>query len=192
MENFNTETLFPPSQEKIEFRNKTLNDYIMSLGIENGNKIIHFGCGSRDKSFLKFIKDEQILYTGVDVNKNTIDECISITNSSNINFKEMSIQTFIDEESDNITEYDWSIVESIFDKNMYSDLQYEFIDTIIRKLLTLSNIGIAIVMDGRHTIDDDVYNTDFMSAFISSMYNRYTISRLNENQFIFCIYKYYV
>jgi hypothetical protein len=191
MENFDPEMLFPPSQEKINTRNEILNRSILSLGIEENQSIIHFGCGSRNGSFAEYIQDIPVKYLGIDANGDVIQKLNESIKSDRVSFKEETMQSVMDRTSEEKTIYDWSIVDGLLDKNLYGDNQYDFIDTIIRKCLILSDAGLSIIMDSTYTKDDDDYNQDFLSAYIASMYNKFTIMRMNEHQYIFSIYKYY-
>jgi hypothetical protein len=192
MENFDPEMLFPPSQEKINTRNEILNRSILSLGIEENQSIVHFGCGSRNGSFAEYIKDVPVKYLGVDANGDVIQKLNDSIKSDRFSFKEETMQSVMDRTSEEKTTYDWSIVDGLLDKNLYGDNQYDFIDTIIRKCLVISNIGVIISMDSKYVKDDDQYNQDFLSAYIGSMYNKFTIIRVNEYQYLFGIYKYYI
>jgi hypothetical protein len=181
-----------PNPEKIKVRNGIIDATVFSFGIEKDQSIIHFGVGSRNKSFLNNMEKKLENYTGIDVDKNLIDECSITFSSHNYIFLQSTIQNFIDENKENRKTFDWCIIDGLLDKNLYEDNQYEYIDTIIRESLFISNIGVIVITDGNYTINDDYYNPDFLMAFISSMYNRFTVCRLNEHQYLMCIYKHYL
>lgn len=191
LENFDSESLIPPTQEKIEVRNQIINKTIINFGIYDKQKILHLGCGSRKKSLLNDIKEKDILYTGVDADRSIIDECMINTSNPNFKFHNNIIQSYLDENSDFL--YEWSILEGILDKDLYDKDQYVFLDTIIRKCLYISESGVIVYFDSKKTENEsNSYNIDFIYAYLMSTYNKVTISRLNKYDYVFCIYKYYI
>lgn len=190
--NLNPEILLKPSPEEILVRNHILDSTILSFGIEKNQKIIHFGFGSRNSSFLHHIKDKYMDYTGVDANDNVVSHYKNEPFFLNHTFVNSTIQNYIDQNKETRKIYDWCIIDGLIDKNQYEDHQYDYIDTLIRESLYISEIGVILVIDGNYTIDDDSYNPEFITAFVGSMYNRFTTCRLNEHQYLVCIYKHYL
>ncbi len=191
MENFDPEMLFEPNEEKIRLRNEIIDKSVLSLGIENNQKILHFGVGSRKKSFLRHITKFPLDYKGIDTDNLLVENCISDFNSEGVSFETSTMQSFIDKDFES-NFYDWIFIDGLLNKNLYENNQYDFIDTIIRKCIYNTKNGLIIFFDGKNTKNDNSYNIDFLCAFIHSIYNRYTITRLNEYQYLLCIYKYYL
>lgn len=192
MENFDPELLFKPSKEKVDKRNEILNESIFSFGIEKSHSLLHVGCGSRNMSFVEYCINKNEKYIGIDANPQVISECNSKFSNAGIKFNELTIQSVLDTAEETKKTYDWIVLDGILDKNLYEDSQYEFIDTIIRNSLLMSDVGLIIYMDRNPTKNDDIYNSDFMSVFIGTTYKRWNQIRLNEHQYLFCIYKYFV
>ena len=191
MENFDPEMLFEPNEEKIRLRNEIIDKSVLSFGVQDNEKILHFGCGSREKSFLGYIRKFALDYKGIDIDSVLIDSCISDFDSEKFSFEISTMQSFIDKDFES-NFYDWIFIDGLLNKNLYENNQYDFIDTIIRKCIYNTKNGLIIFFDGKNTKNDNSYNIDFLCAFIHSIYNRYTIIRLNEYQYLCCIYKYYV
>jgi hypothetical protein len=190
MKKIDRESFLPPSKDQIDTRNEIINKSIISFGVEINQNIIHFGCGSRNKSFVKFISNNKMNYLGIDSSESVIKDCKEKIN--NLDFDQITMQDFIDSIKNSNRRCDWSIIDGILDRNLYGDHQYDWLDTIVRECLYFSEIGVIIVIDGKKTMDDESYNPEFISAYIGSMYNRFIVSRLNEYQWIICIYKYYI
>jgi hypothetical protein len=191
MKTNNHENLSSDFDEKVKIKNEILNQTIFSLGIDEHHSIVHFGCGSRNKSFVKYAENKNIEYVGIDIDEKVIEFFTSNCSKNNFFFKEDTMQNFIDDNFETDVSYDWSIIDGLLDKNLYGDNQYEYIDTIIRNLLVVSNIGIIICFNSEQTSLDNYYNSDFITALISTIYNRFTILRINENEYMFCVYKNY-
>lgn len=191
MKTNNHENLSSDFDEKVKIKNEILNQTIFSLGIDEHHSIVHFGCGSRNKSFVKYAENKNIEYVGIDIDEKVIEFFTSNCSKNNFFFKEDTMQNFIDDNFETDVSYDWSIIDGLLDKNLYGDNQYEYIDTIIRNLLVVSNIGIIICFNSEQTSLDNYYNSDFITALISAIYNRFTILRINENEYMFCVYKNY-
>lgn len=189
--NLDPQILLKPSPEKVIARNNIIDSTILSFGIEKDQKIIHFGFGSRECSFLHHIRNKITSYTGVDANDSLVSTYQNNSNFSNYSFVNSTIQNYIDDNKEFRKMYDWSIIDGLIDKNLYEEYQYEYLDTIIRECLYISDVGVILVIDANYTINDDSYNPEFISAYVGSMYNRFSTCRLNEHQYLICIYKYY-
>jgi hypothetical protein len=190
MKKFDKEMFIPPNENTINARNEIINKTIISFGIENNENVVHFGCGSRNKSFSKFISSYQVNYLGIDISESIVESCKK--ENENLSFDHISMQDFIDNMKDSLKKCEWSIIDGILDENLYGDHQYDWLDTIIRESLHFSENGVIIVVDGKKTLNDETYNPEFISAYISSMYNRFIVSRVNEYHWVICIYKYYI
>lgn len=189
MKNIDKDDFFPPNEDTIDTRNELINKTVFSFGVEENQNIVHIGCGSRNRSLAKFISKCKMNYLGIDIDESEIINCRN--ENEKLTFESVSAQDFIDQMKITSKKCDWSIIDGVLDKNLYEDHQYDWLDTLIRECLYFSEIGVILILDGKKTINDESYNPEFISAYISSMYNRFMVSRLNEYQWVVCIYKYY-
>lgn len=186
--------------EIIKFRDQLFAREILSCGVGVMDKIVHFGSGYKNSllwDYLSSIKTQNlvenfgVIYTAVDADAHSINE-ISRTNAENatgidVRLINNTMQSFLDTNTD---EFDWSIVTGIFDKNLYGEEQFKFIDTMITNLLNISREGLIFTFDSSRESDES-YNINLVIDYLSSIYNRYRINRINEENYVICIYKYY-
>lgn len=189
MENFDPEMLFRPSKEKLEAREQILNETIVSLGISDGQSVLHFGCHSDEGTLSHLTNVKKIKYTGVDVNTDE-DKSVSTQNLDTTIIKN-DMQTFLELSIEENKNYDWVVISEMFNKDLYSDDQYSFVDSILRTCLLISNHGIIFTFNTEKTLSNEEYNIHFIIAYITSIYSRFNIIRLNEKSFVICIYKYF-
>jgi len=187
-------------EEILRFRDQLLAREILSSGVNISDKIVHFGAGYKNQliwDYLSAIKQQNlvqemgVIYTAVDADPEAIT-AISKKNSDeqtgiDLRLVNNTMQAFIDSNTD---EFDWSIVTGIFDKNLYGDEQFQFLDKIISSLLTSSKEGVIFTFDSS-VEQSESYAISHIINYVSSLYNRYRINRINEENYIICIYKYY-
>ncbi len=187
-------------KEILKFRDQLLAREILSSGVGISDKVVHFGAGYKNAllwEYLTAIKSQNLIekfdliYTAVDIDAEKINH-ISKLNAENspgidIRLVNNTMQSFIDTNTD---DFDWSIITGIFDENQYGEKQFEFLDRILSSLLNVSKEGVIFTFDSNGT-SDEKYNINLIINYVSSMYNRYRINRINEENYIICIYKYY-
>jgi len=187
-------------EEILRFRDQLLAREILSSGVNISDKIVHFGAGYKNQlvwDYLSAIKQQnlvqemEVIYTAVDVDAEAIAS-ISKKNAEeqtgiDLRLVNNTMQSFIDTNTD---EFDWSIVTGIFDKNLYGDEQFQFLDKILASLLNYSKEGVIFTFDSSKEKDEN-YGISQIINYVSSLYNRYRINRINEENYIICIYKYY-
>jgi hypothetical protein len=84
-----------------------------------------------------------------------------------------SMQEYIDNIGDE--RYNWTLITGVFDKPLYSERQYQFIDTVIRECLNFSDNVIFTIKE------------QTTSVFKYSMlYLFQHFKRLTEGKYIFC------
>lgn len=190
MENFDPEMMFPPSEDRIKLKNQIINDKILEFGISDDDSIIHFGCNFDSGIFTSHLLEKlnNIKYTGIDVTDIKPNGYV---------FENIDMQTKLDSIKSHSQEngfrevYDWVIITDIFNKNIYNSDQYTFVDAIIRESLHLSNRGIIIKFSTKHTEEDFAYNIGFFTSYLLSMYSRFDIVRVDETNYLICIYKWF-
>lgn len=187
-------------EEILRFRDQLLAREILSSGVNISDKIVHFGAGYKNQlvwDYLSAIKQQnlvqemEVIYTAVDVDAEAIAS-ISKKNAEeqigiDLRLVNNTMQSFIDTNTD---EFDWSIVTGIFDKNLYGDEQFQFLDKILASILNYSKEGVIFTFDSSKEKDEN-YGISQIINYVSSLYNRYRINRINEENYIICIYKYY-
>jgi len=187
-------------EEILRFRDQLLAREILSSGVNISDKIVHFGAGYKNQliwDYLSAIKQQnlvqemEVIYTAVDADPEAIT-AISKKNSDeqtgiDLRLVNNTMQAFIDSNTD---EFDWSIVTGIFDKNLYGDEQFQFLDKIISSLLNSSKEGVIFTFDSS-VEQSESYAISHIINYVSSLYNKYRINKINEENYIICIYKYY-
>jgi hypothetical protein len=187
-------------EEILRFRDQLLAREILSSGVNISDKIVHFGAGYKNQliwDYLSAIKQQnlvqemEVIYTAVDVDAEAIT-AISKKNAEeqtgiDLRLVNNTMQSFIDTNTD---EFDWSIITGIFDTNLYGEEQFQFLDKIISSLLNYSKEGLIFTFDSSKEKDEN-YGISQIINYVSSLYNRYRINRINEENYIICIYKYY-
>lgn len=203
VEQFDTQNSVKTEEELqniLKFRDQLLAREILSCGVGTSDKVVHFGSGYKNSliwEYLTAIKNQNLIsefglvYTAVDADAQKIND-ISKMNAENptgidLRLVNNNMQSFIDSNTD---EFDWSIITGIFNKNLYGESQFEFVDKIISSLLDVSTQGLIFTFNSSKELDEK-YNINQLMNYVSSVYNRYRINRINEEDYIICIYKYY-
>lgn len=167
---------------------------INSLIDSQDSAVIHFGCYNNNSVVLKKMATNHNItkYIGVDVNDEPtrgLKKSMSFFNQCT--FLQNDMQTIIEECIENEFFYDFTIIDGIFDKNVYGIEQPNFVDTSIRNCLAITNTSVIIIFDTKNTEYSDFYSIEFLIAYIQSMYSSFTISRTDKNTYILIINKYY-
>ena len=173
---------------------------IIYCGIGNHESVLHFGACDKDLHFIKTLDQLQldIEYTAVDSNEDINDllkdyEPLERTHPWFI--VNESMQEFID----NITEerYNWTVITGVFDKPLYSERQYQFIDTVIRTCLQFSdgviftiNENPVYLENGNPTEPYFQYSILYLFSQIVGIYPKSITKKIGEGQYIFCITTY--
>lgn len=167
--------------------NKTA-DEIIYCGIGQNERVVHFGACDKGLNFINKIDEFalDIEYTAVDISDDihtifTNNEPLEKTH--NWSYNQESIQEFID--NNDYNQYDWSIITGIFDKPLYSERQYQFIDTIIRECFKFSTNVVFSIKE----FPTPVYRYSMVYLFqhFTSLYNHVCVKKISENNYIFYI-----
>lgn len=173
---------------------KNIFSYLNNLIGDSDSAVVHFGCGNSNSSIIQNLTVNHNItkYIGIDVNYDTIDKTkTKLSEFKQYHLIQQDMQTIIEECIEKEIFYDWSIIDGIFDKNIYASEQPNFVDMSIRNCLAITNKGLIIVFDTKDTKDSIFYSIEFIIALIQSSYNSFTITRLNESIYIITINKYY-
>jgi hypothetical protein len=173
--------------ENEELNYKLLQE-IVYCGIGNSESVLHFGACTYGNDFLKILEelDLDISYTAVDVDEK-IKTIFTDFNPSQRNYPWVSVEETMQEFIDNIDyeKYHWTVITGIFDKPIYADKQYVFIDMVIQSCLKFTD-NLIFTLDVKNTKEFE-YNTGFLVLHLLSKYTKLTVKRLAEEKFIFCI-----
>jgi hypothetical protein len=187
-------------EEVLKFRDQLLSREILSNGVNTSHKVLHLGAGYIDSMIFRYIVDIKknglvdnltLSYTAVDTEPIKINQISQINSEENTHLDVRLIadtaQSFLDSNTD---EFDWTLITGLFNKNLYGDKQFEFLDKIIMESLKFSREGVIFTFDSSNENDEN-YSISNIINYVTSVYNRYRISRLNEENSVICIYKYY-
>lgn len=184
----------------LNFRDELLAREILGCGIGKTDRIVHFGSGFYDSlmfSYLSDLKSQNLIpgleieYTAVDIEDEKISKVKEINSNLdspiNVHLYNTTIQSFLDS---NQSEFEWSIITGIFDKRLYGEKQFEFLDKILGETLKISTEGIIFTFDTQKENDDN-YSIQHILSYIDSVYSRYKVSRINEFNYVICVNKYF-
>lgn len=174
---------------------------ILNLGkVNTTDTVLHFGAVFDVDSNIEIQQHETYvptltellidtfpLYTGVDINPEKIE---TLSNKFiNQEFAISSMQEFLDNLNDlgfEVKPYEWTIITGIFDKPIYGDKQYEFIQTTIETCQKFTSKGILFTIEETPT-EEFTYSIVYLYTVLSVLYNRVLLSKVSNNQYIFSI-----
>lgn len=198
LESMDTEQI---GEDLIDFRNQLISREILSCGVGHLDSILHLGAGALDSSMFSFladlkannlVQDMAVQYNAVDVRQEVLDKISAINEKLvepiTVNLHNVSAQEFID---NNANEYNWTIITGLFDKNEYGEQQFQFVDKILAESLKVTTEAVIFTIDTRKQLDDLYYSIGHIVGYVDSAYTRYRINRINEYDYVFCVYKYY-
>jgi len=170
------------------YSKKDLLDEIIYCGIGNNESVLHFGACYFDNDFMKTLDEFEldIEYTAVDVHDN-VKTFFSDYQPYERTHPWVSVQESMQEFIDNITDerYNWTIISGIFDKPIYTNRQYVFIDEVVKNCLNFTD-NLIITIDIKETATFQ-YNAGFLILHFISKYKKITVKKITETTFIFCI-----
>lgn len=177
----------------------TLIDEILRFGIQKNESIVHFGAGHKSGYFLSdfyqntFLnKNLDLKYDGIEADESRLNATKEIMKTleggETISLVQTSMQDFI---VDNTNQYDWALITGIFDKNIYGDDQFNFIHSVINEMFNFVEGGVIFTYNSLDNQEEN-YNIYYMNAYIQNNYNRYSIVKINEHEYVYCINKYFI
>jgi hypothetical protein len=163
---------------------------ILYCGIGINESVLHFGACDSDLYFLETLDEHEldIQYTAVDV-KEEIETLFSrfepIARTLPWITIQQSMQEFIDDVEDE--RYTWTILTGVFDKPLYSERQYQFIDTVIRSCIDFSD-NVLFTINQQAT---PVYKYSIVYLFqhFNQEYSKVTVKKIEDWKYIFCVTK---
>ena len=175
-----------------------LTDEIIDCGIVDGSSIIHFGAGHKNGEFLKNLYDSitkrgiSTKYVGVEADSEKIKSTMENLLKSDVpttyqNIINAPMQDYI---VDNTEKYDFAVISGIFDKNVYEDNQFQFIHSVINEMFNFVEHSIIFTYNS-YEHQEEMYNVHYINGYVHNNYNSYSIMRINEHEYLYCINKYY-
>lgn len=163
---------------------------IIFCGIGPYESVLHFGACDNNLNFIKQLDELglDIQYTAVDA-KEEIKTLFSDFEPAEKTEPWISIQESMQEHIDNIEDerYTWTIITGVFDKPIYSERQYQYIDTVIKSCLDFSD---NVIFTLRETASETFqYSMLYLFSHLVAEYDTVTTKKLSDNQFIFQVTK---
>ncbi len=167
----------------------TLAKEIIYCGIGNNESVLHFGACDNDLYFLETLDQYEldIQYTAIDT-KEEIETLFTRFEPIARTLPWITVNETMQEYIDNIDgeRYNWTLITGVFDKPIYSERQYQFIDTVIRSCLEFSD-NVVFTLNQQAT---PVYKYSMVYLFqhFNQIKNRITIKKIEDGKYIFCIH----
>ena len=163
---------------------------IIYCGIGQQESVLHFGACDNGLNFIKNLDELglDIQYTAVDV-KDEIQTIFSDFEPLERTHTWISTQESMQEFIDNIDEqkYNWTIITGVFDKPLYSERQYQFIDTTIKSCLEFSD-NVILTIDENSSADFK-YSMIYLFSHFTNAYDIVTVKKIDAGKYIFHITK---
>jgi hypothetical protein len=162
---------------------------IIYCGIGMNESVLHFGACDKDLFFLETLDEHglDIQYTAVDVKEeiNTLFTRFQPVERTHTWITvEESMQEFIDNVEDE--RYTWTLLTGIFDKPIYSERQYQFIDTVIRSCSEFSDNVLFTISE--QPTPEYKYSIVYLFQHFNQLFNKVTIKKVEEGKYIFCLH----
>lgn len=176
--------------EQIEDNYGQLSREIIFCGIGPYESVLHFGSCDNELNLIKQLDALQldIQYTAVDT-KDEVKTFFKDSEPMERTMQWISIQESMQEHIDNIEDerYNWTIISGVFDKPIYSERQYQYIDTVIKECLNFSD---NVVFTLKETFSETFqYSMLYLFSHLVAEYETVTAKKLKDNQFIFHVTK---
>lgn len=163
---------------------------IIYCGIGQYESVLHFGACDTDLFFLETLDEHglDIQYTAVDT-KDDIETLFTRFEPMERTQPWISVNESMQEHIDNITteKYKWTLITGVFDKPIYSERQYQFIDTAIRSCIEFSDNVIFTISEQPTPVFK--YSVVYLFQHFTQLYNTVTVKKIYEGKYIFSITK---
>ena len=168
----------------------TIFDEIVNCGILEEDSVVVFGAGHSDGKFLETLLEyngsfEKGLITAIDADPKKIKNLSKKFANEEVLFLETSLQTHIDSEPDNS---DWIVITGVFDNDLYGESQHDYVDFVVNNSLQYVNKG--VIFSIKEEISENfMYSMLYFFVSLKSNYERVTIKKVTNGNYIFCIFK---
>jgi hypothetical protein len=176
--------------EQIEDNYGQLAREIIFCGIGPYESVLHFGACDNELNFIKQLDELQldIQYTAVD-SKDEVKTFFTDFEPMERTMPWISVQESMQEHIDNIEDerYNWTIITGVFDKPIYSERQYQYIDTVIKECFNFSD---NVLFTLKETFSETFqYSMLYLFSHLVAEYETVTAKKLKDDQFIFHVTK---
>ena len=162
---------------------------IIFLGIGNHESVLHFGACEEGLNFIDVLDQFEldIQYTAVDI-KDEVKTLFSDFEPQHRTHTWISTQESMQEFIDNIDnqKYHWTILTGVFDKPLYSERQYQFIDTVIKSCKEFSHNVVFTLNINKSTHFE--YSIIYLVSHFCGQYEKVTVKKIDNDNYIFHIY----
>lgn len=161
---------------------------IIYCGVGQYESLLHFGACEKDLFFLPILDELglDIQYTAVDVKdeiKTLFTDFEPIERTHTWISHQESMQEFIDNMEDE--KYTWTLLTGIFNKPLYSERQYQFIDTVVKKCLEFSD-NVVFTINETST-DSFKYSMIYLYSHFTNAFEYVTVKKIGSGKYIFHI-----
>lgn len=166
---------------------------IINTGISSEDTILHLGAGYKEGSLLETLCEYWDLtpndllagyFVGVDSSEDKISMLTKKFNSSS--FIKSSFQEYMDNNSD--VEFDWTILNGVFDEHLYGNNQYDYVFETIKRSLQTSNRGVILTIN-QNVSNSFAYSSVFIFTHLISTYSKVFVKKFEDDSYIFSILK---
>jgi hypothetical protein len=176
--------------EQIEDNYGQLAREIIFCGIGPYESVLHFGACDNELNFIKQLDELQldIQYTAVD-SKDEVKTFFTDFEPMERTMPWISVQESMQEHIDNIDDerYNWTLITGVFDKPIYSERQYQYIDTVIKECFNFSD---NVIFTLKETFSETFqYSMLYLFSHLVAEYETVTAKKLKDDQFIFHVTK---
>jgi hypothetical protein len=176
--------------EQIEDNYGQLAREIIFCGIGPYESVLHFGACDNELNFIKQLDELQldVQYTAVD-SKDEVKTFFTDFEPMERTMPWISVQESMQEHIDNIEDerYNWTIITGVFDKPIYSERQYQYIDTVIKECFNFSD---NVLFTLKETFSETFqYSMLYLFSHLVAEYETVTAKKLKDDQFIFHVTK---
>ncbi len=168
----------------------TIFDEIVNCGILEEDSVLNLGAGHENGKFLETLKDyngkfEDGKILAVDINSSKIKMIEKKFKKESISLFETSLQDYLESEPKLV---DWTILTGVFDNNLYGDLQYDFVTSVVDVSTKISNKGVVFTIQ-ENISEEFRYSMIYFFTHFSNSYQRLTVKKFNDGNYVFCIFK---
>jgi hypothetical protein len=176
--------------EQIEDNYGQLAREIIFCGIGPYESVLHFGACDNELNFIKQLDELQldIQYTAVD-SKDEVKTFFTDFEPMERTMPWISVQESMQEHIDNIDDerYNWTLITGVFDKPIYSERQYQYIDTVIKECFNFSD---NVIFTLKETFSETFqYSMLYLFSHLVAEYETVTAKKLKDDQYIFHVTK---
>ena len=174
--------------ETLENNNTELSREMIYCGIGNHESVLHFGACDKGLHLIKVLDEFglDIQYTAVDVKdevKTFFTDFEPMEKTHNWISHQESMQEFVDNMEGE--RYNWTLITGVFNKPLYSERQYQFIDTVIKNCLKFSD-NVVFTIDETSS-SDFKYSMIYLYSHFTNAYNAVTVKKIDTGKYIFHI-----